>query len=161
MKSIRTAIVIGVLAALVGAPAAWADGKNPSIEQYVEQIPTSKGSKPAGGPATKVSKLPQRVENTIRTETGSATAAKALEEVATSARFGATKKVVVKKVAARKQLEKQLRIKDVEKAKAIPAAIGAVSESGNGRLLALVILMAVMAAGAVALAALRRVGSRR
>src|SRR5215216_4039669 len=155
MKAIRITIVIAVFAALVGASSAWAGGKNPSIEQYVEQIPTSKGSKPAGGPEKKVTKLPQRVEETIQTEAGSDAEAQALEEVATSTRFGATKKVRVKK-AESKRLEKRLRSKDVADAKAIPAAIGTVSETGNGRLLALVIVMAVMTAAAVALAALRR-----
>jgi hypothetical protein len=152
------AIVIAVFALLLVAPAAWAGGKPPSIDQYVEQIPTSKGPKPTGGPAQTVSRLPRTVERTIRSEGGND--AQALEEVATSSRFGAPKKIKVAK-KERKQLEKKLRAKSVEEPKAIPAAIGAVSETGNGRLLALVIVMATMTAAALALAGLRRRGARR
>lgn len=165
MKTIGRAIVIAVFATLVvAAPAQADDCANPSICQYVEQIPTAKGAKPSGRTAKKVAALPAPVEKAIRTEGGGDV--QVLQDLATSSSYGAPRQVPVQKVEKnrpqRKQLERELQPKNVqEDAEPIPAAVGAVSGGGNGRLLALVIAMGAMTAIAVALATLRHRSARR
>jgi hypothetical protein len=162
MKRMGTAIVAMAVLGLVFAAQALAADKcgNPAICQYVEHVPTSKGSKPATreNPQT-VAKLPTSVIQTIRKET-TASEAETLEQIATTAGYGAPAKIKVKK-SLRMQLKQELRSSRIDSSKPIPAAFGAVSGGGSDRLLALVIVMGMMLAVAVAIAGLRRRNSRR
>jgi hypothetical protein len=162
MKRMGIVIVaMAVLGLVFAAPALAADKcGNPAICQYVEHVPTSKGSKPATGenPQT-VAKLPTSVTRAIRQETTASEAA-TLEQIATTAGYGAPAKIKVKK-SLRRQLRQELRSSRMDGSKPMPAAFGAVSGGSSNRLLALVIIMGVMLAAAVAIAGLRRRNSRR
>ena len=154
-------VVVAVCLLVLGAPAALAADKctnpNPAICQYAEDIPTSKGSKPTGsGKEKKVKKLPSSVEQKIREE--SPTLAPKLEEVATSTKYGAPEEIKATK-EEQKRVAKRVRAAQVERARPIPAALGAVSGSGDGRLLGLVIVMAAMTVGAVSVAVIRKRGT--
>jgi len=157
-RMLRATLVIVCVALVVGAPAAWAGGKpgNPAIDQYVEQVPTSKGSHAVGaGKSHRVSTLPTSVQHALRDQGGDALV---LEKIATTSDYGASKRIKVKK-ADRARLHKELKQAESEQAKPVRAGFGAVADDGNGRLLTLVIVMGVMTAAALALAVARRRGS--
>lgn len=154
-------VVVAACLLVFGAPAAFAADKctnpNPAICQYVEDVPTSKGPKPTGvGKEKKVKKLPRSVEQEIRKESG--TLAPVLEEVATSTKYGAPEETKATK-QEQKQVQKQLKAAEVERGRPIPAALGAVSGSGDDRLLGLVLVMAAMTVGVVAAAVIRKRGT--
>jgi len=153
-------VVVAACLLVMGAQASLAADKctnpNPAICQYAEDIPTSKGSKPTGSGKEKVKKLPSSVEQKIREQ--SPTLAPKLEEVATSTKYGAPEEIKATK-QEQKRVAKRVRAAQVERARPIPAALGAVSGSGDGRLLGLVIVMAAMTVGAVATAAIRKRGT--
>jgi hypothetical protein len=221
------AIVAAALAALVVAAAASAEDAPPAIDQYVEHIPTSSGSKAtrggkatrpakatrgakatqgakatggakatpgatatsgakatrgaeatrgrtapaggqtaasgtrtaasggrtaaAGGGTARTRKLPARIERRIRARGGRD--AKLLEEVAGSPALGAPTRSIRVKKADRERLR---RIRSEMPSRALPAAVGAVTGTGDGHLLALVIVMAAMTVLAFVAALLRR-----
>jgi hypothetical protein len=154
-------VVVAACLLIFGAPAASAADKctnpNPAICQYVEDVPTSKGPKQTGvGKEKKVKQLPRSVEKKIREE--SPTLAPKLEEVATSTKYGAPEEIKATK-QEQKRVVKRLRAAEVERNRPIPAALGAVSGSGDGRLLGLVIVMAAMTVAAVAAAVIRKRGT--
>ena len=219
------AVVAAALAALAVAAAASAQDPPPAIDQYVEHIPTSSGSKvtqrakptrrvkatrgaeatrrvkatrrakatrsatatagaratrggeatrgaesaggrtPSSGSRTAASggrmaasgatararKLRARVERRIRARGGRD--GELLEEVAGSPALGAPTRSIRVKKADRERLR---RIRSEERARALPAAVGAVTGTGDGHLLALVIVMAAMTVLALVAALLRR-----
>jgi hypothetical protein len=213
------AVVAAALAALAVTAAASAQDPPPAIDQYVEHIPTSSGSKatqrakptrranatrrlkatrrakatrgatatagaratrdaeatrgaasagdrtPASGSRTAASggrtaasgatartrKLRARVERRIRARGGRD--AELLEEVAGSPALGAPTRSIRVKKADRERLR---RIRSEAQTRALPAAVGAVTGTGDGHLLALVIVMAAMTVLALAAALLRR-----
>jgi hypothetical protein len=159
-RILSSTVVVAACLLVLGAPAALAADKctnpNPAICQYVEDVPTSKGSKPTGVGKEKVNKLPRAVERELRKEGGAL--APVLEEVATSTKYGAPEELKATK-QEQKQVQKELRAAQVERGRPIPAALGAVSGSGDGRLLGLVIVMAAMTVGAVAAAVIRKRGT--
>jgi hypothetical protein len=157
-RMVRTAVVLVVLGLSVSAPATWAADKckNPAICQYIEDVPTSKGSRPTNtdSTSTPVTRLSTKVRETIR-EASTATDAQTLEKIATSAGYGAPETLKVKK-QQRNAIQAKVRAAQIDRAKPLPAAFGAVSDGGGGRVLFLVIIMGVMTVAAVAFAGIRR-----
>jgi hypothetical protein len=155
-RMVKAIVVMAVLGVSAAAPAAWAGDKcNPAVCQYVESVPTSKGSKAATeSHSKKVSKLPSSVQRSIRSEL-TPTEAQTVEKIATSSGLGAPEKIKVKK-KERKVIQTKVRTSRVARSKPLPAAFGAVSEGGGGRMLALVIVLSVMTVAALAFAGLRR-----
>ena len=97
-----------------------------------------------------VAALPARVERKLRAEGGRDSAL--LRRIATSPELGAPERVRVDK-------RERARLREVRKTQAaqpLSAAVGAVTETGDGRVLALVIAMAVLTALAIAAAGLKR-----
>jgi hypothetical protein len=162
--------VLATALALVVPGLARAEERPPAIDQYVEHIPTSSGSEATGrprptgrprqtGPATATgggtatesgSSLPAVVERRLSAQGGNDRAL--LRGIATSPALGAPEKVRIDKA-------ERVRLKEVRKkqaAKPLSAAVGAVTETGDGRVLALLIAMGAMTALALAAAGLQR-----
>ncbi len=178
---IAVAVAAAASAALVVPGLARAEERPPAIDQYVEQIPTSRGSQATGRPQpdrstaptgrttarpgrdsaesgrgaraeshSGVAPLPAAVERKLRAQGGSDGAL--LRSIATAPELSAPKPVRVDKA-------ERARLREVRKNQAeqpLSAAVGAVTETGDGRVLALVIAMAAMTAFAVAAAGLKR-----
>jgi hypothetical protein len=127
---------------------------DPSIDQYVEAVPSGCG-RAHGGKI--VAKLPKTITRALQQQGGSDAAL--LEQVATSSTFGAP--AVNGKVNAKGHRAEKKRLRSVrqEKRSAVPEALGAIGAlgggSGGGRLLGLVIVMGATAAAAFAFALLR------
>ncbi len=70
------------------APALAQQSPSPSVEQYVERVPTAEGAKPSGNGTYKPGRpLPEKVRKRLREEAGAD--AQALEDVATAEGLGA------------------------------------------------------------------------
>jgi hypothetical protein len=96
----------------------------PSISQYVEQVPTSRGgSSPTVGKA-KVRALPTPVATTLRAHPDHVT--KRLEKVATSSTYGAPQRVLP--TPEKESVEPNA-------SNALSAAVSAVDDSGDGHLI--------------------------
>jgi hypothetical protein len=96
----------------------------PSISQYVEQVPTSRGgSSPAVGKA-KVRTLPTHVAANLRAHPDQVT--KKLKKVATSSTYGAPQRVLSKPAKGRAE---------PESSNALSAAVSAINDSGDGHLI--------------------------
>jgi len=132
-----------VLVALAWTATALADDPG-LVDQYTEQVPTASGSSGGGGGSTHSTPLPGNVRTQIYTSGGSD--AKTLEKVATSSRYGAP--------TIRPGLEGGLLA--ASSPGPLSAAVSAVSEGSDTRLIALFIALVVVAAIALGAAAARR-----
>ena len=133
---------MGAAAALVSpgvAGAATPRPGDPSIDQYIEAVPTSAGPQPAVGGAERVQPLSLEAARQVKAKAGSD--ADALTKIATSSRYGApveSKPAEPKEGVAKSALEQ------------IPASQA--TESGDSRLVALAVFMAASLAAALAYA---------
>jgi len=140
VRTIRHIACAAAAAALVSpgvAGAAPPRTGDPSIDQYIEAVPTSAGPQSAVGGAERVQPLPREAVRQVKATAGSD--AEALTKIATSSRYGAPVK--------RKPVE--AREGDVTKSalEQIPASQAA--DSGESRLVALVVFMAASLAAAL------------
>jgi hypothetical protein len=126
----RIAVVLAAALALALPKAAVAaeppppPPDTPSISQYVEQVPTSRGSSsPNVGKAT-AQALPTQVEANLRAHPDQVT--KRLQKVATSSTYGAPQRVLPKPARGRAE---------PESSNALSAAVSAVNDSGDGHLI--------------------------
>jgi hypothetical protein len=95
----------------------------PSISQYVEQVPTSRGgSSPSVGKAT-LKALPTQVAANLRAHPDQVT--KRLKKVATSSTYGAPQRV----------LRKPARGIEPKSSNPLSAAVSAVNDSGDGHVI--------------------------
>lgn len=149
MRHIRLIVLAGAAAlALSGGGNAVAKscgkhhtGGNPAVNEYVEKIPTTCGPKAARGNDTGTVPLPARVVRKLRGSSQGAT----LRKLASSRQLGAP---VTK-----------LRGADSSRASsrsALGAGVSAVTGGSNGRLIALLVVMALVAVVIAGAAAFRR-----
>ena len=118
--ALALALPSGALAAEPPAP----PSDTPSIDQYVEQVPTSRGgSSPAVGKA-KVQTLPTHVAANLPAHPDQVT--KQLKKVATSSTYGAPQRVLSKPAKGRAE---------PESSNALSAAVNAVNDSGDGNVI--------------------------
>jgi hypothetical protein len=138
-------LVVLLIALLASAPAAAAappgeSSDSPSLNQYVEQIPTAKGDRPTGGGGGGA--LPRDVRRQLGREGGPD--AEALGDVATSPALGAPQP------RARRSPSMGAPATSADQAggtSALDAAVGAAADGGLGWLLAVAVAMAAAAAG--------------
>jgi hypothetical protein len=105
----------------------------PSINQYVEQVPTSRGgSSPAVGKA-KVRTLPTQVAANLRAHPDHVT--KQLKKVATSSTYGAPQHVLSKPAKGGTE---------PESSNALSAAVSAVNDSGDSHLIWLLLAVVLV-----------------
>ena len=160
---------IAVLATLAATAPASAGGCNQSsssaVQQYVEQVPGACGSKATGG-STKSRVVPKQLQQKIDSQGGDQ--ATLITKIVSSEGYGApsTKLKVKTKVKAKGKVAKE-RAKARAKTKKIlsdsatrtsnpvSASFGVITGGSDGRLLALIGLMAAVAA-IVIFSALRR-----
>src|SRR5438552_17657647 len=140
-------IVLAVLAVLVlggtGTASAKGCGKgarhhgNPSVSQYVEKIPTACGSKgdrgSAAGPSSS-SSLPSSVNRQLT----ASSQGQLLKKVSSSGRDGAPPR------GAHRTRSFGLQPRQPSSGSALSASVSAVSGGGNGRLIALLVIMALV-----------------
>ena len=151
-----TALVTVLVFAFGTAGAAWAKGcgggtkhhGNPSVAQYVEKIPTACGSKgdrgsAAGSSQPNTSSLPPAVNAKLQKQ-ATGRQGKLLRNVAASTRFGAPS------IPERKTYQQP------GSRSALSASVSAVSSGSNNGLIALLVVMAAVTLGVVAVAAYRR-----
>jgi hypothetical protein len=159
---------IAVLASLGTSAAAYGNGcsnssSNPpsAVSQYVEQQPTACGDKPTGGGGTAPRKVPKQIQSRIDKLGGQD--AKALTKIVSNPAYGApTNKIKVHKVKAQKNGKATGPSKIVSDSatrksdqNALAASVGVITDGSDGRLIALVVLMAAVA-GVIVFSALRR-----
>ena len=177
MRKLVLAVGIAVLATLGTSAGAYGkrcsgNSNNPpsSVSQYVEQVPGACGSK-SSGQGTQTRKVPKQIEQKINSQGGDD--ATLLKEIVSSEKYGAPTqtKIKVKKV---KKIKKVTVTKKGHGSKNIPsdsavtpvtpvtkksnplaASVGVITDGSDGRLIALIVLMAVVAA-LVVVSALRR-----
>ncbi|MEO8289685.1 MAG: hypothetical protein ABI649_01655 [Gaiellaceae bacterium] len=134
--------------ALMLAPAAAAQSAPPLVDQYTEQIPTADGPKHSGGGGAATNgggTLPPGVQAQIKSEGGKD--AKKLKELATSPAFGAPETSARLPEGAGRDLQPE---------SALSAAITAISDGSDGRLVGLFVALLAIAAAALGVAAARR-----
>ena len=128
-KSQMSMVIAAVVALVFPAAAVTATPPppppdTPSISQYVEQVPTSRGgSSPAVGKAN-VRALPTQVAANLRAHPDHVT--KRLEKVATSSAYGAPQRVLPKPV--KESVEPNA-------SNPLSAVVSAVNDSGDGHLI--------------------------
>jgi hypothetical protein len=168
MRNIRRFVVAGAVlgaaaltvtgqAAAKGCPGSTTNGGPSSVQQYVEQLPTSCGSTPTGG-GTHHTKLPATVQKKIAAQGGTPATQNLLTKIATSQAYGAPQKVLVPK----RDLPK-LRGPKASGAggrSALSASVSVVTDGSDGRLIALVALMAGIAVVALGASVVRRRAGR-
>jgi hypothetical protein len=123
-----------------------------SIEQYIEQIPTSRGSRVAGQGDEKGQPLAPRARRALREEGG--TDAPALERIATSPAYGAPERPLRPRKKSR-ELVRMPPDDDTSLGGAVSAAVSAPGEGGEWRLGVLAGFL-VASTGAIGVAAYRR-----
>jgi hypothetical protein len=144
--------LVATACALMLATAGAALSSPPLVDQYTEEIPTAAGPQHSGGAAGGPTSngggggttLPPGVQSQITSEGGKD--AKKLKEIATSPAFGAPATRVPDEGAVR----------DVQPEGALSAAVGAISDGSDGRLIGLFVALVAIAAAALGLAAARR-----
>jgi hypothetical protein len=117
----------------------------PAVSAYVELVPTSRGRRSPGVGPTKRGTLPRAIEAQLAREGGSE--APLLKEVATSPAYGAPR--------VRKPVPREPEPEPTEES-TLGAAVTAVTDGGDHRLLALGLVLLALTAGAAAVAYLRR-----
>ena len=159
-RSIRlfAGLLGAVAASLISAGTAGANHSpchvtpiDPSVDQYVEQVPSSCGQQQAGKKSRTVGKLPRQVRNALQSQAADESEAALLEQVVTSTKYGAPEK----KLRLGREQRRELRTLRNDPPRPIPSAIGTVVNAEDRGLLALAIALAVMTAAAVGAAVLR------
>jgi hypothetical protein len=168
----RKFVVAGAIAALAmistSAPA-YGKGcsgnvKNPpsSVQQYVEQDPTSCGSQ-ATGTGNKTRKVPKSIENKIAKDGGKD--AELLTKIVSEEKYGAPKQTIkthAKKTKAHSKSSKTRSSKailsdaDTRQSGALSASVGVFTDGSDSRLIGLIVLMVAIAAIVVGSAFRRR-----
>jgi hypothetical protein len=162
MRRAGVALVIAALAFAAPAPAQSPPEEPPpgvsSIDQYIEQIPTSRGSRVAGAGNRKGQPLPPQVRRQLR-EQGGADAA-ALERIATSPAYGAPERPLNRASERSRRKSRELvrvpRDDDSSLGGALSAAASATGEDGGWRLGVLGGVLLATTAGLCAAAYRRR-----
>ena len=164
MRRGRLALVVAGALTLTAPAAAQNPPEEPppgvsSIDQYIEQIPTSRGSRVAGAGKGKGRPLPSQVRRQLR-EQGGADAA-ALERIATSPAYGAPERPLGRATEQSRRKSRDLvrdaRDDDASFGGALSAAVSAPGEDGEWRLGVLAVVLAATTA-ALGAAAYRRRG---
>ncbi len=166
MRKLVLAGGIAVLATL-GTGTAYAGGCNQSsssaVQQYVEQVPGACGSK-ATNSSSKPRKVPQALQHKIDSQGGKDAAL--ITKIVSNPGYGAPKtklkakakvkaKVKGKVAKAQAKTRKILSDSSTRKSNPVSASFGVITGGSDGRLLALIGLMAAIAA-IVIFSALRR-----
>jgi hypothetical protein len=163
MRRIGVALVVAGVLALAAPAVAQNPPEEPppgvsSIDQYIEQIPTSRGSRVAGAGNRKGQPLPPQVRRQLR-EQGGADAA-ALERLATSPAYGAPERPLAGSSEPPRRKSRELvrvpRDDDSSLGGALSAAASAPGEDGEWRLGVLAIVLLATTAGLGAAAYRRR-----
>lgn len=128
---------------------------DPSVSQYVEEVPSSCGPRRGSKGNKTVGTLSSKTRQTLSSQ-ASEGEAKLLEQVVTSTQYGAPEK----RIKLRKEQRKELRTLRNEPPRPIPSAIGTVVDAEDRGLLALAIALGVMTAAAVGAAVLRARAAR-
>jgi hypothetical protein len=139
------------------APAAAQDPCNESaIDQYVECVPTDKGSSAPGTQAEDRTPLSGAVQEAVSEEGGAD--APILTEVATSSRYGAPQRKlkIDRDPGARESAASTSGGEDTSPGEAVSAAVSAVQSGDAGRLVGLLGALLAIALGALAFAGLRQ-----
>lgn len=156
IRQLVFAAALGAVAALVagspaygkGCPGSVKNGGPSSVQQYVEQLPTSCGSH-ASGSGNRQTKLPASLEQEIQTKGGKDAAL--LEKIATSEAYGAPQHRI--KTSNRRR---RILTDSADHTNPLAASVGVVTDGSDARLIVLVILMLGTAAILLATAVLRR-----
>jgi hypothetical protein len=139
-KSQIAMLAAGIILCVFSAPA-FADDtpppvppETPSIDQYVETVPTSHGGTSAGIGKPRAKPLPHRIAAKIRARSDAVT--KNLEVVATSSAYGAPQSDLSRPAKTSRQREKPSAnparpSAEPKAANALSAAVSAVSDSGD------------------------------
>jgi hypothetical protein len=163
-RKLRLFAVLGALVAWLafGGPAGAQNCKankgekvDPSVSQYVEEVPSSCGPRRGSKGNKTVGKLPSKTRQTLSSQ-ASVGEAQLLEQVVTSTQYGAPEK----RIKLRKKQRKELRTLRNDPPRPIPSAIGTVVDAEDRGLLALAIALGVMTAAAVGAAVLRARAAR-
>ena len=162
----RTLLAVAAAAFLLSGGEALANhkpgqphGNASAVDQYVEQVPTSSGSVVSGQGGGQKRELPRSVQKQLADAGGED--ATVLEDVATSSDYGAPQeqlKLDKKDKARLREAVTDLRGEDsrVDVGSAVAAPVSVLAEGNDGRLLGLVIVMALIALATVAAAAYRQ-----
>ncbi len=157
MRKLVLAGTLATVAALAMTSPAYGKGcsgssSNPpsSVAQYIEQMPSSCGSKPTGTD-TSTRNVPKAIENKIDKQGGQDAAL--LHKIVSSGQYGAP---THQKIKAPKPGSKAI-LSDSETRRSNPlaASVGVITDGSDSRLIVLVVLMAAVA-GVVLVSALRR-----
>jgi hypothetical protein len=124
------------VAALVASPAASAEEEPPpaAIEQYIEQVPTSEGSRPAGVGKPGRRALPPVVRNQVVQQGGPY--APTLERIATDPTVGAPARKLQRPSGYRQREQKR---RDPNAGRALSAAVEAAGSGSDARLVGLLV----------------------
>lgn len=168
VRKLVLAVGIAAVATLGTSAAAYGKGCSgnqdvpSSVAQYVEQVPGACGSKTVDQ-GSQTRKVPKVIEHKIDQQGGDDAAL--LKEIVSSEKYGApaqTKikvtKVTVHKTKAKARGAKKILSDSERRASgtgALAASVGVITDGSDGRLIALIVLMAAVAA-IVIVSALRR-----
>ena len=151
--------LVALAAGMLGAESAWAShtpchtgSTSAAVAQYVEQIPTSCGSKATGSGGRRVAPLAAVIERQLKREGGRDAAL--LKEVATNSAYGAPLRRLKSK-KGREQLERAAR-EDPTVGKALSEAVSVVGTGSDDRLIGLALVLLAITALAAGTAAYRR-----
>jgi hypothetical protein len=155
MRLRGTFLVIAVALAMAPPTAAQNPPEEPpsgvsSIDQYIEQIPTSRGSRMAGQGDGQGQPLSPQARRALREHGGSDAAA--LERIATSPAYGAPERPLRKS----RNMVRPPTEDDASLRRALSAAIEAPGEGGEWRLGVLAVVLVTTTAGLGTAAFLRR-----
>jgi len=153
---IATVATLGTSAAAYGKGCSGSSSNPPSsVAQYVEQTPTACGQHAAGS-GTQTRKVPKSIQQKIDKQGGED--AGTLTKIVSSEAYGAPQtKITVHKVTVHKKSNESKILSDSAKRQQNPlvASVGVITDGSEGRLIALIVLMAAVAA-IVLISALRR-----
>ena len=171
ISRLLVALALGSSAALVATARAEAKGcapsggGSPAVQQYVEHLPTSCGSTPSGS-GNGHTKLPSSIQQKVNSEGGSD--AQLLTQVATSKKFGAPQGKIraphkpAKGTSAkgRSNSGAEPTLKAAPKRNPFVASVSVATDGSNGRLIALLVMMAGVLALVLSAALYRRRSTR-
>jgi hypothetical protein len=161
-RRILCAAAVAVLMAAGPAGAATPGPGAPSIDQYIEAIPTSAGPQSVARGKERVQPLTREAEQQVNAEAGAD--AKALTEIATSSRYGAPVETEDKPTAAPAPPKPAERgtARPADRAEDVIALDSpAQAEAYDSRLIGLIFFMAASLAAATAYAGTRRSRERK
>jgi hypothetical protein len=161
IRQLVFACAIVAVAALAAGSSAYGKGcagnltnEGPSsVQQYVEQLPTSCGSH-ATGTGNRTTKLPRSIQEKIQTQGGSD--ASLLQNIATSEKYGAPPQKIKAPNAKAKRHAKILSDSANKSSNPLSASVSVVTDGSDSRLIVLVLLMVGIAALVLAAAVRKR-----